>query len=117
MIDKIVAQLKTGRIKNVIPFGDPITAPPYIVVRGVKDIAGRGTQIIVTTHMKPGQQNFLEDYCTKDIATLLEDFKSATRNGNYNLLLQENMSEGIMVNNSDGTISMERWFLLPSLIF
>jgi len=43
MITKIVAQLKTGSVKNVVPFGmGSLPAPPYTVVKGERDPTGQG---------------------------------------------------------------------------
>lgn len=118
MIDKIVEQLKTGRIKNVVPFGSNNNSlPPYIVVKPESDSLGRGTIYRIFIHMKPGQQIDLEDYLRKDISDLLDGFGSATRNGNYNELETTEEYNDIIVNNDDKTISMERSYLLPSRLF
>ena len=43
MITKIIEQLKTGQIKNVVPFGvEQLPAPPYIVVKTERDPLDRG---------------------------------------------------------------------------
>ena len=45
MITKIVAKLKEGTIKNVVPYGKakPMPAAPYIVVKEESDPLDRGT--------------------------------------------------------------------------
>lgn len=118
MIDKIVAQLKTGIIKNVVAYGhDSGVQAPYIVVRPERAPLGGGRIYRIIVHMLPGQQIFLEDYIMKDVSDLLDSFGSTTRHGNYNVLetLQEYID--IVTNNDDGTISMERSFLMPSKLF
>ena len=118
MLDKIIDQLKTGTIKNVVAFGAAsLPAPPYIVVKPEKDIAGRGRGFRIIVHMLPGQQIFLEDYIFTTISQLLNGFAHATRHGNYNQLLNEYDYDDIVISNDDGTISMERRYLMPSLIF
>ena len=118
MIDKIVAQLKTGSIKNVVPYGSPqLPNPPYIVVRPEADSIGRGTVYRIIIHMLPGQQIFLEDYLRKDISDLLDEFGATTRHGNYNELMTTDEYNDIIISNDDGTISMERSYLLPSRLF
>ena len=118
MIDKIVTQLKTGTIKNVVPFGgSKLPAPPYIVVKPETDPLNRGIVYFINVHMQPGQQIFLEDYVNEDISDLLDDFGSTTRHGNYNKLMTEEEFSVIIMDNDDGTISMGRRFLLPSRLY
>ena len=118
MLDKIIAQLKTGRITNVVPYGSANTpAPPYIVVRPEADGLGRGTVYRIFVHMIPGQQIFLDDFVRGDLTDLLSDFHSTTRHGGYNRLFTEQQYGDIVVSNDDGTISMERRFLMPSMMF
>jgi len=118
LIDKIVAKLKTGTIKNVVPFGHGATPqPPYIVVKPERDSLDRGRVYRIIVHMLPGQNIFLEDYVMKDISDLLDNFGSTTRHGNYNVLETLQEYYDIITNNDDKTISMERSFLLPSKLF
>jgi hypothetical protein len=117
MLTKIVAHLKTGSISNVVPFGSQLPAPPYIVVKPERDILNRGRLFKIIVHMSPGQQIFLEDYVFNDLSILLDDFASETRHRNFNELLNENEYDDIVVSNDDGTISMGRYFLMPSMIF
>jgi len=117
VITKIVEQLKTGTIKNVVPYGvEQLPAPPYVVVRPERDMLGRGRAYRIIVHMQPGQQIFLEDYVFNDLFDLLDNFTATSRNNNYNRLLTENDYTDIIISNDDGTISMERVFLLPSII-
>jgi len=114
MQTKIVTQLKTGAIKNVVPYGDILPKPPYIVVR--PEYAAEGKIYRIFVHMIPGQQIFLEDYTLCTVSQLLTNFKATTRHGNYNqLLLMQDY--GDITTNDDGTISMERRFLMPSRFF
>jgi hypothetical protein len=118
MITKIVAQLKTGKITNVVPYGvEKLPAPPYVVVKTETDFLNRGRLYRIIVHMQPGQHTFLEDYVMNDLSDLLDNFSAESRHGNYNTLLTENEYIDTLVSNDDGTISMERSFLLPSRIF
>jgi len=118
LTSKIVEQLKTGRVKNVVPFGSKnLPEPPYIVVKPESDPLGRGRAYRIIVHMSPGQNIFLEDYVRNDISVLLDDFAATTRNGNYNKIYTEQEYDDIIIQNDDKTISMGRIFLLPSKIF
>lgn len=118
MIDKIISRLKTGRIKNVVPYGyGENAAPPYIIVREEQDSLGRGIVYRIIGHMLPGQIIFLEEYMRSDISTLLDNYVITSRNGNVNELMTEQYNSGTIANNDDGTISRERRFLLPSIVF
>jgi hypothetical protein len=117
VIDKIVAKLKTGDIKNVIPFGNDRPPAPYVVVG--ESYTARGVEYSVWAHFKKGQQLFLEDYMREDLSDLLDGFSVTTRHGNHNKLesLTDFGISGIITNNDDGTISRERRFLMPSILF
>lgn len=118
MITKIVAKLKTGRIEAVVPFGtSPLPDPPYVVVKPERDPVGRGRIFRIIAHFLPGQIIDLEDYIFSDVSVLLDDFQALSRHNNRNILLTENDYTDIINNNDDGTISMERIFLMPSRIF
>jgi hypothetical protein len=119
MEQEIVARIKTGRITNVIPYGYSSGTPaaPYVIVRLDPDLAGRGESVRIITHMLPGQNASLREYVRKDLSDLLDDYAVEDSNGNYNQLMTENDFTGIVIGNDDGTISMERRFLLPSMIF
>jgi hypothetical protein len=118
MLTKIVEHLKTGPITNVIPYGSlPLPEPPYIVVKPERDTLGRGRAFRIVVHMLPGQQIFLEDFVRETLYTLLSEFTSASRHGNINQLDFGDEWSDIIIGNDDSTISMERVFLMPSLIF
>lgn len=115
MIGAIITQLKTGSISNVIIYGSERPAPPYVVVRPEANERGRLFRIFV--HYSPGGQAWLEDYCFNEVVILLDNFTAVTRHGNDNQLLIQQDYQDIIVNNDDGTISMERRFLMPSRTF
>jgi hypothetical protein len=117
MITAVVARLKTGRISNVVPFGThDMPGAPYVVVRMISE-PGVGRQVVVFPHMLPDQNTFLEDYTFNDLALLLSDFRGVSRHGSrFKLTAMQDWQE-IVTNNDDGTISMERRFLAPALLF
>jgi len=117
VIDKIIAQLKTGVIKDVIPFGSSATpASPYIVVKQDAN-PPNGVTYRIFVHMEKDQQIFLEDYIRNDLSILLNGFSSETRYGNYNEIETEQDFSSIIINNDDGTISMERSFSMATRLF
>lgn len=110
MITKIVSKLKTGTITNVVPYGSKLPSPPYIVV---KPIGGEDTRVFeIFVHMMQGQQTYLEDYVFDDLSTLLTDYKTTSRHGNYNKVYDQESYSDIIIND-DGTISMSRFFEVP----
>jgi hypothetical protein len=113
VITAVVAMLKTGTVKNVVPFGSKTPAPPYAVVKGEYE-GGFGRRFRIIAHMAVGQQTFLEDYIRSEVATLLDGATLTSRHGNVNKLELEEEFGDIVASNDDGTISMERCFLLPS---
>jgi hypothetical protein len=113
MITAVVAILKTGSVKNVTAFGSKLPAPPYAVVKG-EYVAMFGRRFRIIAHMAIGQQTFLEDYIRNEVPTLLDGVVLTSRHGNQNRLELEEEYGDVVAGNDDGTISMERCFLLPS---
>jgi hypothetical protein len=119
MTDKIVDKLRTGAITNVYRFGQVTNpVPPYIIVKPEADALNRGRLMRVFVHMKPGQDIQLEDYVFNSLSVLLPDgYQVTSRNGNVVELLQEQDWTDIVTDNDDGTISMERRFIMPFKLF
>jgi len=117
MLGKIIEQIKTGTISNVIPYGFKRPAPPYVVVKPESDSLGRGRVFVVHAHFSQTGQSFLEDYIFTEIINLLDDFEAESRHGNYNALEVLEDYQDIIVNNDDDTISMAQKFLMPSRTF
>ena len=117
MFTVIVARLRTGSIPDVVPFGtSTLPAPPYVVVKPEKDALGRGRAFRIIPHAAPDQQVFLQDYLFEELSTLLDGYTTDSRLGNRNQVYSENDWSDLIGNNDDGTISMERVFLVPSRI-
>lgn len=118
LITKVVEKLKTGSIQNVVPFGEGnLPEPPYIVVKPETDPVGRGRSYRIIAHFLPGQQTYMEDYIYNELSDLLTDYSDNSRHGNRNTLYMEQDITDYQVSNDDGTVSMERVFLMPSRLF
>ena len=117
MMTKIVAKLKTGSIKNVIPYGYGITPanPPYVVVK--RESAENQFRWRIIAHMKPGQNIAIDDYIFGEVSELLGDFVTTTRHGNTADLDRSDEYSDVAQQSSDGTISMERIFYSPRIMF
>lgn len=119
MLTDVVAELKSGTIKAVVPFGNDGTPsdPMYLVVKQERDTLGRGWAYRVIGHARPGQQKFLHQYMVKDVSDLLKDKVILCAEGNRMKLEDTGEITGFITGNDDGTISMERVFLEPSILF
>jgi len=118
MIYSLIEHFKTGRISNVVEYGyDQRLEPPYIVIRGEADGLGRGQILRIIVHMLPRQNKFLREFISKDITLLMRTFIPISSSGNRNIIFTEQDYIDIVVDNDDGTISMERRFLMPSRFF
>ncbi len=117
IVQSIVERLQTGQITNVVQFGTAkLPAPPYVVVRAMRDPL-RGRSLYVTAHMEPDQQKWLEDYIFNQLSDLLLDYEGDTEEGVHFRVMMTQEWTDIIDGNDDGTISMERVFLLPGLLF
>jgi hypothetical protein len=115
MITAIINRLKTGSIKRVVLFGDSdrIPEPPYVVVKSEKGpIQNRYIRLII--HRNQGEQDLLENYVFNELTDLLGKhvWLTTQNGGRFRLLNGEIWSEPIL-GNDDGTIAMERIFILP----
>jgi hypothetical protein len=115
MLTKIVAKLKTGTIKNVVPFGTKLPAPPYVVVKP-EIVPGTGRRFRVIAHRLQGEQSQLEDYVREAIA-LLDEFQATSRTGKLNALGNVESITDIGAVSDDSTISMEAAFIMPTHTF
>jgi hypothetical protein len=112
MIDKVVAQLKTGTIKNVIPFGFQTPNAPYVCVKPESVPMGRAFRCIV--HVKPDYVLDMENYLFNELSTLLKDWRTTDRHGNTVTVKDGDEYTDIVAVNDDSTISMERVFYVPA---
>lgn len=111
MIVAIVNRLKTGTIKNVVPFGSKPTAIPYIVVKCERD--GGVRLIRVTVHHNQGYQVDVEKYVLHNLSVLLRNWKGTDSYGNTFIVKDTGEYTDIVTTNDDSTISMERVFYVP----
>lgn len=111
MTAAIVARLKTGTIKNVVPFGSKPTAIPYIVVKCERDGGVRLVRVIV--HHNQGYQLDIEKYVFKNLSVLLRNWTGTDSSGNTFKLKDADEYTDIVAVNDDSTLSMERVFYAP----
>ena len=118
MITKIVAKLKTGSITAVVPFGTkaPPGAKRYVVVKSENALNDRRRWRIIV-HVQPGENIIAEDYVFKEVSELLSEFEAETRHGNLQALDRGLEYSDIAPQSDDGTISMERIFYSPQILF
>lgn len=119
MISSIVAKLKTGTYKNVVPYGyGSLPAAPYIVVKQEQDILSRGTAFRIIAHFLPGQLIAMEKYIRNELSNLLSGFSGTTTAGNdFTLQDDYNVFPETIISNDDKTIAMERVFYTPDVMF
>jgi hypothetical protein len=118
MITKVVAKLKTGSLKTVVPFGTKPTAIPYVVVKQEK-APGNETRFRIVAHAAQGQQSILNAYIFHELSDLMTGFEADDVNTNHFKIEEPNEKEwvGVAAISDDNTISMERSFYAPLLLF
>jgi len=123
MIAEIITRLKTGSIKNIIPFGSatPSTVP-YIVVKPETNNKGRGVRIIL--HYKQGANMYvsggvtytpMDDYMYNELPSLLSEWTLANNHGESMTVHDTREITDITAVSDDNTIAMERLFYISLL--
>lgn len=116
MIDKVVEQLKTGTIKEVVPFGARQRPPaPYIVVKEEPAPSLGYTRYRVIYHALPGQILPMRTYVRKDLIALLDGKALTGTGGNVNVIESLGEISPLAPESDDGTISQERTFRIWDL--
>lgn len=116
MLLSVIDKLKTGSIKNVVPFGTrDMPNVPYVVVREDPDIA-IGTTYFITVHYPPSNILDLRTYVRSDLLDLLDGFKTSAGTAT-NVMDSAQIIGPIVTNNDDGSISQERQFILTERYF
>jgi len=118
IVASVVERLQTGEISNVVQFGtSKLPAAPYVVVRPERETLGRGRMLVVIAHFEADQQKWLEDYVFNKLPDLLSDYQGVTAEGVHFRVFMTQEWTDITTGNDDGTISMERSFLIPGVLF
>ena len=123
MIAEIITRLKTGSIKNIIPFGSatPSTVP-YIVVKPETNNKGRGVRIIL--HYKQGANMYvsggvtytpMDDYIYNELPSLLSEWTMANNHGESITVHDTGEITDITAVSDDNTVAMERLFYISML--
>jgi len=116
IVQSVVERVQTGPIKNVVEYGTArIPASPYVVIK--PEATWRGTMLRVITHMDPDQQKWLRNYVLNTLSDLLSGYEGDTDEGVHFKVEMTQEWTDTTDGNDDGTISMERLFLLPGLLF
>jgi hypothetical protein len=113
---KVVARLKTGSIKNVVPFGSRLPAAPYVVVKE-EPAPGNEVRFRVIAHMVEGQDLALRSYIFNELSGLLSGFEADSSSGNHFQIDDPGEWYAVGAVSDDSTISMERCFYAPLLLF
>jgi hypothetical protein len=73
LIKAIVKKLKTGSIKNVIPFADSmkVPPPPYVVIKPESGAIPGTRQFRLIVHTEQGRLEALEKYVFTELSELL----------------------------------------------
>ncbi|MDH4127370.1 MAG: hypothetical protein OEV44_01355 [Spirochaetota bacterium] len=115
MLLSIINQIKTGIVKNVVPFGtNNLPNVPYVVVK--EEPGDIGTTYRINAHFPPGAVLDLRKYVRNDLLVLLDSFKT-TSGTNTNILNSLNEIGQIVANNDDGSISQDRLFIMTDRYF
>ena len=117
MITKIVAELNAiaGNHPIAVKFGDGAPpAPPYVVVK--QESGNMQCRYRIIAHFAKGQQTYLEDYLRISVGNALDYKKLTDRYGCINVLEPTPEISGTNAISDDGTISMDRVYVMPDLI-
>ena len=118
MIDIVVAKLKTGSVKNVVPFGSKLPAPPYVVVKEEPTGLGYTRYRIIAHFLGPSKDTEaqimpLRTYCRKELYDLLAFVELTGSRGRRFILSPLGPDGTLTTTNSDSTISQEAVFTMP----
>jgi hypothetical protein len=116
----IVEKLKTGSIKNAVPFanGMKIPAPPYVVVKPETGAIAGTRQFRLIVHTEQGRIEEIERYVFTELPGLL-----ITGKDGENVILKDGEGRSYRLRSGDwsdiraeeqeNTICMERVFYIP----
>jgi hypothetical protein len=112
----VVARLKTGTIKNVVPFGSPLPSLPYAVVKE-EPAPDSEVRFRIIAHMAQGQDIALRAYIFTELSTLLSGFEAESSSGGHFKIEDRGEWYPVVPVSDDSSISMERCFYAPLLLF
>ena len=119
MIKEVETRLKTGSIKDVVTFCNPLPAPPYVVLKPETFITGRGIRVIV--HYTKGQQMYtkngvnytpLDDYIYNELPSLIKDWSFINNHGETMTVRDTGEITDVSAVSDDNTVSMDRLFYI-----
>ena len=116
MLKIVRNKLLTGSIKRVVVFGSEMPkSAPYVVIKPEALPFGTGLRIIV--HYPRNYQTQLRSYIFDEVSDLLNGFVYTDESGTSNEVLDGEEYGDIVAVNDDNTISMERLFYVPSMLY
>jgi hypothetical protein len=116
VIKAVVDRLKTGSIKNVIPFGNSSTIPPlpYVCVKPEPGAMNDRQNFRIIVHRKQGEQVLLEKYIYEELNGLLNSGVWFEKSGGGKFRVMNNNDwYGPYAEDSDKSLVMERIFYAP----
>lgn len=112
MQGSIIERLKTGSIKNVVPFGtDTFGVPPYVVVK--LETGNERITVRVILHIEQGTQQLYRKYLFEEVSTLLRNWRGKDNSGNNFILRDTGDWSEVSALTDDNSLSMERIFYVP----
>jgi hypothetical protein len=116
MIVTVLEKTKTGSIKNVVAFGSALPVAPYAVIKQ-EPAPDNETRFRIIAHMLQGSQVALNAYIFNELPSLLAGFTAKDEVGNQFQLEDRQEWYPVAAVSDDKTISMERCFYAPLLLF
>jgi hypothetical protein len=120
LVKAIVERLKTGTIKNIVPFANSmkIPPPPYAVVKPEVGAVPGTRQFRVIAHVEQGRMEELEKYVFTELPELLltgkDGQKVRLKDGDGRVYrLRSGDWTDVRPDGEGGTICMERIFYIP----
>jgi hypothetical protein len=112
----VIGRLKTGSIKNVIPFGNSGAVPPlpYVCVKPEPGAMRDRLNFRIIVHRKQGEQALLEHYIYEELSGLftVRVWLEKTGGGRFRVMNGGDWY-GPYVEDSDKSLVMERIFYVP----
>ena len=112
MQGRIIARLKEGSIKNVVPFGtERYGLPPYVIVK--LETGHQRINVRIILRIPQGTQQLYRPYLFSEVSDLLKDWMSTDENGNTFIVWDSGDWSEASALTDDNTLSMERIFYVP----
>jgi len=112
MQGKIIARLKEGSIKSILPYGtDAYGLPPFVVVKLERGFDRINVRIIL--HVAQGAQALYRPYLFGEVSELLRNWRATDEFGNTFILRDTGDWSEASALSAANTLTMERIFYAP----